>query len=238
MTSPRLGRLRESPELVALLPVGATEPHGPHAPLGTDTLISEGICRRVTERLDGRAVQLPSLPYGVTRFGSAFPGAIGISEATLEAVLSDLFAGLAEQGIRRVVVVNSHFEPAQVATLRRAVAGATTVTARLVDLTRSALARRLTDEFRRGSCHGGRYESSLMLADAPGLVDEERMRRLPALDVDMPAGMAAGATDFVALGMADAYCGAPAEATADEGEATFAVLTDIVVEVVEELAGR
>ena len=63
---------------VLLLPLGATEPHGPHAPLETDTLISLGICRRAAQRLgddpDVRALVLPPLPYGVTRYGAAFPG--------------------------------------------------------------------------------------------------------------------------------------------------------------------
>ena len=91
---------------------------------------------------------------------------------------------------------------------------------------------RLTDEFRRGSCHAGRYETSLVLADAPGLVDAA-VSDLPANEVDMPAAMAAGRTDFVAMGMDRAYCGAPAEATADEGRATFDTLADLLVELIE-----
>ncbi len=68
---------------VLLLPLGATEPHGPHGPLETDTLISLGVCRRAAERLaddpDVRALVLPPLPYGVTRYGAAFPGAVSIA---------------------------------------------------------------------------------------------------------------------------------------------------------------
>ena len=70
-----------------------------------------------------------------------------------------------------------------------------------------------------------------MLADAPQLVDPA-MADLPANEVDMPAAMAAGRTDFVAMGMDRAYCGAPAEATAEEGRATFETLTDMLVELV------
>ena len=96
-------------------------------------------------------------------------------------------------------------------------------------------AQRLTDEFRRGSCHAGRYETSLVLADAPQLVDPQATE-LPAHEVDMPAAMAAGRTDFVAMGMDRAYCGAPAEATAEEGRATFETLTHMLVELVREQA--
>ena len=59
---------------VHLLPLGATEPHGPHAPLATDTLISVGICRRAAETLRGEidVLVLPEIPYGVTRYGAIF----------------------------------------------------------------------------------------------------------------------------------------------------------------------
>jgi creatinine amidohydrolase len=224
LTSPQLERLTDA---VALWPVGAIEPHGPHAPLGTDTLISVGMCERAAARLDN-AVVLPALPFGVTRYGAAFAGAIGISEATLHAIVLDVAAAIEQQGFRRLVIVNNHFEPEQVATLR---AAAEEAGALYLDLVRRRNAERLTDEFRRGSCHAGRYETSLVLADAPQLVDPA-MADLPANEVDMPAAMAAGHTDFVAMGMDRAYCGAPAEATAEEGRATFETLTDMLVELV------
>ena len=225
LTSPNVDALRDP---IALWPVGAIEPHGPHAPLGTDTLISVGMCERAAARLRD-AVVLPPLPFGVTRYGAAFAGAIGISEATLRAVVLDVAAALDEQGFRRLVIVNNHFEPEQVATLR---AAAEEAGALYLDLVRRRNAQRLTDEFRRGSCHAGRYETSLVLADAPQLVDPE-VATLPSNDVDMPAAMAAGRTDFVAMGMDRAYCGAPAEATAEEGRATFEILTDMLVELAE-----
>jgi creatinine amidohydrolase len=225
LTSPQLERLTDP---VALWPVGAVEPHGPHAPLGTDTLISVGMCERAAARLEN-AVVLPPLPFGVTRYGAAFAGAIGISEQTLRAVVLDVAKSVADNGFRRLVIVNNHFEPEQVATLR---AAAEEAGALYLDLVRRRNAQRLTDEFRRGSCHAGRYETSLVLADAPELVDRTATE-LPPNEVDMPAAMAAGRTDFLAMGMDRAYCGAPAEATADEGRQTFETLTDMLVELVE-----
>jgi creatinine amidohydrolase len=211
---------------VALLPLGATEPHGPHAPLGTDTLISVGICQRAASRLDGEipVVVLPELAYGVTRYARAFPGAVSIQEETLSRLVTEICAGF-----ERAILVNSHFEPEQVKTLRE-------TGLPLLDLTRRANAERLTDEFREGSCHAGRYETSLVLADRPELVDEQRMRALEAKQVAMPAAIAAGQTDFLAMGMEQAYCGSPAEATAEEGTATYETLTELLVELVREVA--
>jgi creatinine amidohydrolase len=213
---------------VHLLPLGATEPHGPHAPLSTDTLISVGICKRAAERLEGEVnvLVLPPLPYGVTRYGSAFPGAIGIGEDTLRSLVTEI-----AEGLDRLILVNSHFEPEQVRTLRE-------TGLPLLDLTRRANAERLTEEFRSGSCHAGRYETSLVLADRPDLVDTERMRALDARIVDMPAAIAEGRRDFLALGMDEAYCGSPAEATAEEGEQTFETLAELLTKLIREVAGR
>jgi creatinine amidohydrolase len=52
----------------------------------------------------------------------------------------------------------------------------------------------------------------------------------------MPAAIRAGQTDFVAMGMGEAYCGAPAESSAEEGRETFETLTDLLVELIREVA--
>jgi creatinine amidohydrolase len=223
--------LEELDDGVVLLPLGATEPHGPHAPLSTDTLISIGVCERAAARLRDElpVLVLPPLAYGVTNYASSFPGAISIGEETLRALVTDIRDSLAAQGFPRLVLVNNHLEPEHVRTLRE-------LGLPLLDLTRRANAERLTEEFRSGSCHAGRYETSLVLAARPELVDRERMTALEAKMVDMPAAIAEGRTDFLALGMDRAYCGAPAEATAAEGERTFETLTEMLVELIREVA--
>lgn len=235
--------LRARRRTVLLLPLGATEPHGPHAPLATDSVISIGMCERAAERLDTdpdvRALVLPPVPYAVTRYGAAFAGAVSVSEATLHALVVDVCGSLAAQGFRRLVLVNNHFEPEQVRTLRHAVEAARRrhrAAVGYLDLTLRENAHRLTEEFRTGSCHAGRYETSLVLADEPALVHRDRMRDLEARVVDMPAAISAGRTDFVAMGMDRAYCGAPGEATEEEGERTFATLTEMLIDVVRDVA--
>ena len=211
---------------VYLLPLGAVEPHGPHAPLVTDTLISLGICHRAAERLEGEipVLVLPPVHYGVTRYAGAFPGTVSIGEDTLRSLVTEI-----AESVGTLVLVNNHFEPEQVETLR-------STGLPLLELTRRANAERLTDEFRSGSCHAGRYETSLVLADRPELVHADRMTTLEERHVDMPAAIRAGQTDFLAMGMEQAYCGAPAESTADEGRRTFETLTDLLVELIREVA--
>jgi creatinine amidohydrolase len=237
LTSPQVAALLDGPRTpVLLLPVGAVEPHGPHAPLGTDRLISAGMCTRAADRLaddpDVRVLVLPTLNYGVTRMSAPFAGALSIGPDTLRALVIDVCVALRDNGLARIIVVNNHFEPAHVSALRAATAEAGVA---YLDLLRRANVARLTDEFRSGSCHAGRYETSLVLADRPDLVDTAVMRELPPVPVDMPAAMSAGHPDFAAMGMDRAYCGSPADATAGEGRSTFDTLTDLLVELIREV---
>ncbi|WP_199433534.1 creatininase family protein [Qaidamihabitans albus] len=244
LSSPQVAALRDDPRVpVLLLPVGAVEPHGPHAPLGTDPLISAGMCERAVARLADdplvRVLILPPLAYGVTRCAAAFAGGVHIGPETLHALVVDVCTALADQGLPRIVLVNNHFEPEHVATLRRAVRTLESSRGQRIghlDLVRRRNAERLTEEFRAGECHAGRYETSLVLAQRPDLVDTDRMRALPRVPVDMPAALARGDADFLAMGMEEAYCGAPAEASAAEGAATFDTLTTMLVEAIRELA--
>jgi creatinine amidohydrolase len=240
LTSPEVAALLTAERRpVLLLPVGSVEPHGPHGPLCTDELISAGVCERAAHRLaedpELRLLILPALSYGVTEYASAFPGAVSIGAETLRALVVDICTSLIGQGFRHIVVVNNHFEPEHVTAIRQAV---DTVGAGYLDILRRSNTARLTEEFQSASCHGGRYETSLVLADRPELVNVETMRTLPELHVDMAEAIGSGRTDFLAMGMDNAYCGAPAESTADEGATTFDRLTEMLIEVVREIARR
>lgn len=221
---------------VLLLPVGSTEPHGPHSPLQTDPIISMGMCERAVRRLSDdpelRALILPTLGYGVTRYTRAFAGAVHVSEDVLHALLVDVIGSLIDQGFRYHAIVNNHFEPEHVQTLHRAIdtiAERTGETVAYLDLTRKERAVQLTEEFRRGECHAGRYETSLVLADHPELVDCAAMAELPYVPVNLAAMIADGKKEFVEMGLTQAYCGAPAEATPEEGEEIFEILTGMLV---------
>jgi creatinine amidohydrolase len=239
---PRIQAVLESPKTPVLLwPVGSTEPHGPHSPLATDPIISIGIAERVARRLaddpELAVLILPPLAYAVTRYTAGFAGAIHVHEETLRAMIVDVCTSLAGQGFPHVVLVNNHFEPEHVQTLHRAIDDleADGIRVGYLDLTRRERAQRLTEEFRLGECHAGRYETSLVLAQEPELVDRGAMAKLPYVPVSLPTVIAAGQKDFREMGLAQAYCGAPAEATVEEGEETYETLVDMTIDLVRAL---
>ena len=74
-----------------------------------------------------------------------------------------------------------------------------------------------------------------MLADRPELVDVDAAAALPYVPVNMAKAIAEGSKDFLDMGMNGAYCGAPAEATREEGEQSFDALAEMTIELVRAL---
>lgn len=215
--------------VAALLPCGAVEAHGPHLPLNTDVIISEGMAARAAALLEGEriaALVLPSLPYAPAEYASAFAGTIGIGSAAAKAVILDIARALRAQGFACLGLANAHFDPANVAMLREAAAeiDALGLAVAFPDFTRRALAQTLTEEFFSGACHAGQFETSLVLAERPELVDAVAMTRLEENPASLTRAFAQGAKTFAEAGGPEAYFGRPAAATAAEGEHTLAVM--------------
>lgn len=239
MPYPAVERLLAAPERsVAILPAGSVEAHGPHLPLDTDTLISTEIAKAAADKLAAAgyiAVRFPALAYGVTDWALGFAGTTSIAANVIEGLVLQACLGAHAAGFDRIVLTNAHLEPGHIATLRTVAKKFEAETGRpllFVDKTRRRQAQRLTAEFQSGSCHAGQYETSLILAIAPELVDRDAAAALPAVTVALHEKIAAGAQNFAECGLDQAYCGDPAAASAEEGRASLDVLSDMVLEAV------
>ena len=91
-----------------IIPVGATEQHGPHGPLATDVLIPVEIARRVAQRIG--AVVAPSLSYALSYPHVGFTGMVHIRIPTFMALIEDLCASFANIGFKRLVFLNGHYD--------------------------------------------------------------------------------------------------------------------------------
>lgn len=226
--------------VVALIPVGSTEPHGPHLGLGTDVVISAAACVKACELLDKRGplvgVIAPAISYGVTECATGFPGAVSVPAAVLTAYVAAVCDGLLAQGIKHVCLVNNHLEPAHDAAIRAVVEGREKKVSVACPLTRK-WARTLSAEFKSGACHAGQYETSIMMAAAPEMVDESMRTVLQPVPISLSEKLQAGVTTFAAMGMELAYAGNPAAATVEEGEQQIGKLADMVVGEIRESLG-
>jgi len=181
LTREEAGRL--APEAVIVVPVGATEQHGPHLPVGTDTLAVEAFARSAASAVAGRLpiVVTPTLPFGCSPHHLPFGGTMSLSTETYFRVVFELVESLIVGGWRRILIVNGHggnHELIQLAARDLALKHPASIAAlsywmvawdALIDL-EAHLGGRLPG-------HAGAFESSLVLALRPDLVREPRPHR-------------------------------------------------------------
>lgn len=177
--------LHPSPDGHVIVPVGALEPHGPHLPLGSDTVISDHFAHRLAAVIGGHIA--PTIGYGVAtptqRLGGTFPGVISITGYTFTALVTEVLASLARHGYRRVIIVNSAIDNlAFLCEAARALTehtpGARVMIVNWWDVVgedfRDDLAHE-TGTARADDHHAGMVESSLVMHISPHTVRPERL---------------------------------------------------------------
>jgi creatinine amidohydrolase len=93
---------------IALMPIGATEQHGPHIATGLDLRAAEAVVDRAAAREDVAAVIVPGLPFGTSAHWLPLGGTLSLQARTLLAVLDDVLASIATAGFTNAIVVNGH----------------------------------------------------------------------------------------------------------------------------------
>jgi len=229
---------------LAVLPLGATEQHGPHLPLGTDTHILEGILDELRRRQlrGGRALLLPLVPIGLSPEHHAFPGTLTVGAETLLALWCDLVRSAARAGVRRVLLLTSHggnSALAEVAAFRlRDELGLLTAT--LTTHRLGAPEGMLSGVEARYGIHGGQAETAMMRVLRPQLVAEapatftSRDHELATASIAYTGGPARVAWRAEDLNPAGAI-GDAASATAADGRALLDHLVGRIVEAIEDL---
>ena len=210
---PEVGRiLARDPRLV--VPIGALVQHGPHLPLGANTIITEAVGREISGRCG--VLLAPSFDYGVCTPGKeSYAGSAGIRRKTLHRALNELLASWEDHGIREFILLTSvQHEPHLDALLMAMTSNAITTVINLLTIDASDLldASPLSE-------HGGELETSLMMFLAPDLVrmdqaadvmaDPRTYRRYAQGRVATPPPGSRGTLGF------------PSRASREKGEAVF-----------------
>ncbi|WP_439543818.1 creatininase family protein [Hyphomicrobium sp.] len=220
----------EAAKYTALLPIGATEQHGPHLATGMDTALADPLCRRASERTG--ALMLPTIPYGCSLGHSRrWPGTIALQPITLITLIKDIGDWAYASGVRRLLIVNSHVTNA--APLRCALEMlraehddlmvAIVNSAHISDRVRAA---HFTDG---DDWHANRAETALMMAVAPEIVREDLVASSD--DPDRTGGLVF--SHPVNRTSLNGVTGAPSLATGAEGEELFAWMVDDLVRLIE-----
>ncbi|MFC7336962.1 creatininase family protein [Haloferula chungangensis] len=222
-----ISKLQKEHGGMLLLPMGATEQHGPHLPVAMDTLLVEKLCQKVSART-GVPV-MSALRYTVSQGHTPkWPGTFSLRHETFIAVLREL-AGWAEAtGWKRLLLVNSHFgndAPARVAVdqLRLELMGRLQVGLVHVFQLNDEIWRSYTDD--AGDLHANRAETSLMLHLCPELVDRAAMQTSddPDRTVETVFSYPVAQTSL------NGVTGRPSDATQEEGKALFSAMVEAMI---------
>jgi creatinine amidohydrolase len=216
-----------------LVPFGATEEHGPHLPLATDTLHAVEVGRKLAER---RPIFIaPPIPYGVCRSSSDHPGTLSIRSATLRALAMDVVEALYRQGLRHFVLLTGHAGGTHLSTL---IDAGEELLQRHTDLHIAVLTEYMLASREgkglietEGDSHAGEIETSRLLHSHPHLVKGTAEREFPTF----PTGiLVRNKRKYWVNGV----WGDPGKASAEKGAKLEALVLDALERLVEELEGQ
>jgi len=234
---PEIAALRSQNGGLLILPLGATEQHGPHLPVGMDTLLAEAVCHAVS---DGTQVPiLPALRYTVSQGHTPkWPGTFSLRHETFIATLNDITAWAVATGWKKLLFVNAHFgndAPCRVAVdqLRLSHLGKLQVgLCHVFQLTDSIWQQYTADAT---DLHANAAETSLMLYLHPEKVHLDRLAKADDADRTLDAVFSYP----VAQTSLNGVTGSPSQATTLAGELLFhemiAALTVRVISAVTEI---
>lgn len=219
---------------LALLPVGSTEQHGPHAPLGTDTLNAEAVADAAANRYDTPVVVAPAVPVGVAEEHREFTGTLWTDESTFRTYVRDIVTSLAAHGWDKVVLVNGH--GGNIDALRE-------VSARIVrhdDAYAVPFTWFQEVDAEENMGHGGPLETALLQHTNPETVDEDSVAEAAAGGSDRwgewqgRVNLAFDSHEFTENGVV----GDPRKASAELGEALLDSASSALVDLLDVVADR
>jgi creatinine amidohydrolase len=232
-----------------LIPCGATEDHGPHLPLGTDSMEGREICRRTAVKLESIGCPVvvgPVIPFGTSSFHMAFPGTVSLSSRTFTAVLHEVCMSLYKGGFRNFALVHGHDGnlPSMMVAAQEIVDATSDARAQVLNwLAPLSKVYHTIQTSTKGEGHGGEGETSRLLCTHPELVHPERgeahhipqevMRKVQGPEHVKGGGAIYYATRSYKDYTPHGHIGDPRLAKVETGEKGYAVIVDWLTDVIK-----
>lgn len=177
LTSPQISELDRS--IPVVLPVSATEQHGPHLPVATDRMIGEFFCGRLNDSIQNDVLILPIMAVGCSEHHMSFAGTLTLEHTTFLNGMEDILRSVSSHGFRNLVVLNSHGGNLGIGQVMVEHLGGRLPDCQLVFTAWWRLAleelAKITETGPGGVGHACEFETSLMMVIAPHLVHEDKI---------------------------------------------------------------
>lgn len=213
--------LERDPRLI--IPVGTTEQHGPHLPLGCDTLIVERLANDLSREM--QVLRAPTIEYGVNSPTKVqYPGSASVRRKTLHRFLNDLVGAWEAGGVDQFIIITAHGQDPHQEALSTLRTGRAAV--RTVDIFAAPLG--ITEAGAQEPIHGGEVDTSLMLYIDSALVDlaaatdyKPQRRTIKRYQRGVTGAIPASSPGSL---------GSPTRANAEKGEEIYSAIYDRIAE--------
>ncbi len=241
LRSSEIGAL--SRDTLVVMPVAALEQHGPHLPVGTDSLIAEGITSALDREFEGQLLILPVQRLGCSEHHMAYAGTLTLEHETFKDVALEVLTSMVRQQFRRFLILNCHGGNQSIGGVIAETAGLRWRDAQVVFTSWWRVAADRLRKVMEGSFpsvgHACEFETSLMLAFHPNLVkmalavDDGLPSPAKLLQFDLLGGPAATLTRPMDRITQHGVYGRPTLATAEKGrrilQEIVAALRELIV---------
>lgn len=227
---PEIAKLQKQNGGLLLLPIGATEQHGPHLPIAMDTLLAEAVCHKASDITN--IPVLPALSYTVSQGHSPkWPGTFSLRHETFIATLREITSWAVATGWKKILFINTHFgndAPARVAVdqLRLTYMGEL----QIAFLNAFQLTDPIWKEYTKDAedLHANQAETALMLHLYPELVQRDKLSYCddPDRTTDTVFSYPVAQTSL------NGVTGEPSKATAEEGKQLFESIIEALVKTI------
>ncbi|WP_207515291.1 creatininase family protein [Longitalea luteola] len=210
-----------------ILPLTATEQHGPHLPLATDRMIAEHFIYSLNAEMNDKILVLPSIYVGCSHHHIDFAGTLSLDHTTFLAIVKNMVRAVLHHGFHKIILFNSHGGNQGIMTVIMEQLGFENAHAHFFAATWWAMARealmQVSETGRGGTGHACEFETSLMLLIAEKLVDKAKIEpgaNAPTFEWaegDMLYGSAASYFRMIKTMTPNGIYGDPTKASAEKG---------------------
>ncbi|TAM93371.1 MAG: creatininase family protein [Chitinophagaceae bacterium] len=243
LTSGQLAQVDKN--IPVLLPLAATEQHGPHLPIATDRLIGEHFAKMLNMEINDSILILPAVSIGCSDHHIEFPGTLSLKHTTFLTVVKDIIASVFHHGFYKIILFNSHGGNQGIGQVILEQLGNEYPKAHFVTVTWWVLAResleKITETGVGGTGHACEFETSLIQLIAPELVHTGLIQKganAPTFtwaEGDMLHGAKASYYRNMKTMTSNGIFGNPFAASAEKGKRITTCVIDSLKQVVSDL---